>query len=460
MRRLPGDLLRVFEVALVTLISLIVYLVARLGTLLFFWKRARRRAAVARLRGKVLRRALATLGATYIKMGQVMSTRPDLLPPETIDELRKLQDRLPAFAFAKVRRIIEQDLRGPLAQHFQEIDERPVAAASIAQVHRARLLDGTEVAVKVLRPNVRRRIERDGRLMIFLSRLLAISPAVRLSDPVGHAKQFIAGILGQADLRNEAAHYARFYTNFAGVPKISFPRVFPAHSAERVLTMTFIRGRKIDALGQADAELARLTRTAFFKMCFQDGFVHADLHPGNMLITGDGELVIFDVGLVKDLEHDFMLQLVDFSRCVAMGTSKDFVNHLRRFHKYMDNVDWPAIERDAEGFVSQFRNRSVAELEMGAFIREVFALARRHQIRPIPEMVLVLVGVVTAEGISKMLAPDVNTFHEMASYLLPLIAKFGLDQQPLEAWIREADAIFAARADAAIEAPAIPSRGA
>lgn len=443
MRRLAGDFLRVAEISLVGLACALIYGVARLGTLLFLWNGERRRAAVARLRGRLLRWSMATLGATFIKMGQVLSTRPDLLPPEMIDELRKLQDRLPAFGFARVRRIVEEDLGGPLADRFAEFDEKPVAAASIAQVHRARLRSGEEVAVKVLRPNVRRRIQRDGRLMVFWARILAISPSARLSDPVGHARQFIEGILAQADLRNEARHYRRFHENFAGVPGVSFPRVFLDHSAERVLTMEFIRGRKIDSLGRPDADLARRTRTAFFKMCFQDGFVHADLHPGNMLIRDDGELVIFDVGLVKDLDHAFLIQLVDFSRCVAMGTSKDFVNHLRRFHTYMQSVDWAAIERDSEAFVSQFRNRSVAELEMGVFIREVFAIARKHKIRPVPEMVLVLVGVVTAEGISKMLAPEVNTFHEMAAYLLPLIAKYGLDQKPLATWIAEADSVIA-----------------
>lgn len=443
MRRLPGDLLRILEISLVAFVCVVLYLFARLGTLLFYWNGERRRAAVARLRGRLLRWSMATLGATFIKMGQVMSTRPDLLPPEVIDELRKLQDKLPAFSFRKVRRIVEEDLGKPLAECYAEFDEKPVAAASIAQVHRGRLKTGEEVAVKVLRPNVRRRIQRDGRLMIFWSKVLALSPSARLSDPVGHARQFIDGILTQSDLSAEAAHYARFHTNFAGVPRVSFPHVYPELSATRVLTMTFVRGRKIDSFPRPNADLALRTRSAFFKMCFSDGFVHADLHPGNMLVTDDGELVIFDVGLVKDLGYDFMIQLVDFSRCVAMGTSQDFVNHLRRFHKYMEGVDWAAVERDSEAFVSQFRNRNVAELEMGVFIRDVFAIARKHKIRPIPEMVLVLVGVVTAEGISKMLAPDVNTFHEMAAYLLPLIAKHGLDKKPLETWVAEADGVIA-----------------
>ncbi len=423
----PGNILRFVAITLVIVLASLAYGLGRLGLRLFVWNRARRRAAAAGLGGRILRLSLMALGATFIKLGQVMSTRPDLLAPEAIEHLRKLQDKLPAFGFRKVRRIIEADLGGRLEDHFQELEPRPVAAASIAQVHRGRLHDGTEVAVKVVRPDVGHTIQRDGRLMIFFCRVLELSKTVRLSQPVAHTREFIAGILEQTDLRREAEHYTRFRANFAGVAGLRFPRVFAAQSAGRVLTMSFERGKKLDALGDGDhAALARLTRTVFLKMCFEDGFVHADLHPGNMFLGEDGALIIFDVGLCKFLTPALHLQLVDFSRCVAMGTAGDFVAHLRRFHTYMGDVDWAEVQRDAERFVAQFRDRQAGELEMGVFIKEIFAIARKHHIQPLPEMTLILVGVVTAEGLSKRLAPGVNTFHEMAAFLMPLIARLGL----------------------------------
>ena len=153
MRRWPGYAARFFWIGLVGFCCALLYGFGRLGTL--FLGRERRRAATARLRGRLLREAMTLLGATSIKLGQVLSSRPDLLEPETLDELRRLQDRLPPFSFKRVRRIIEADLGGTLEGHYREFDREPVAAASVAQVHRARLPDGTEVAVKVLRPDMR-----------------------------------------------------------------------------------------------------------------------------------------------------------------------------------------------------------------------------------------------------------------------------------------------------------------
>src|SRR5262249_17495896 len=158
-------------------------------------------------------------------MGQVMSSRPDLFAPELIDELRALQDRLPRFAFWRARRIIEKDLRRALGELFADFEHKPIAAASVAQVHRAHLRDGTEVAVKVLRPWIRRQVERDAVILLAGARLLALSPKARLSDPVGHLRHFVDAIIDQTDLRIEAANYQRFTDNFAGVTDVRFPRV-------------------------------------------------------------------------------------------------------------------------------------------------------------------------------------------------------------------------------------------
>jgi len=430
-------------IALVGFICLFLYVFLRIYTL-FIFNKERRRSAVARIRGKLLRWSMATLGATFIKLGQVLSSRPDLLPAEMIEELRKLQDNVPAFSFRRARKIIEAEMGAPIADTFESFDRKPVAAASVAQVHRAVLKNGTEVAVKVLRPNVRRQVTRDGRLLLLLAKIMTISRKARLSDPVGHLEHFVEGIVEQTDLRKEARHYELFHENFANQDDVLFPEIFVDYSGERVLTMAFIRGRKIDEIDPTEfPTLGKTTRRVFFQMCYQDGFVHADLHPGNMLITPDGKLAIFDAGLVKHLVDDLLIQLVDFSRCVAMGDTKDFVNHLKRFHHYMEGTDWDEIEKDSEGFVAQFRDQNTADLEMGKFINEVFAIARKHHIRPLPDMTLVLVGVVTSEGISKLLDPDVNTFHEMAVFLMPVIAKLGLDKEPFERWLSHVDIILA-----------------
>jgi ubiquinone biosynthesis protein len=416
--RWPSYLLRTIAIVAVALVAALAYAGLRLASLTV---RApeRRIEAVARARGRVLRRAMSTLGATFIKLGQVMSSRPDLFAPAMIEELRKLQDRLPSFSFRRVEQILRADLP---AGAFAAIDPVPVAAASVAQVHRGRLHDGTAVAIKVLRPGVRAAAERDGVILIALARALELLPEARLSEPVAHVRHFVAGIVEQTDLRSEAVHYERFRRNFARRSDVVFPRVYPACSSEHVLTMDFVEGSKLDALGPGPHRaIAQQTRSTFFQMCFEDGFVHADLHPGNLLLTPDGKLAIFDVGLVKQLDDAVLAQFVDFAKCLAVGTADDFVAHLRRFHGYLAEVDWDAVQRDAVTFIGRFRGKTSSELEMGELINGVFAMSRVHHIRPVADLTLILVGVVTTEGIAKTLDPEVDMFRELAGYLMPLL---------------------------------------
>ena len=414
---------RLLTIGLITGVGLMIYAVGRAGTL-FVFNAERRRRAVARLRGRVVRRALTALGPTFVKLGQVLSSRPDVFPPAMIDELRLLQDRLRPFPFRVVRRIIEADLHAPLADHFRNFDEVPVAAASVAQVHRAELHDGTVVAVKVLRPGVRRQIERDAALLLALGRVASLHPKVRLSDPVAHLRQLIQGVIDQTDLLLEADHDECFQRNFRDVAGVIFPSVFRAHSGPRVLTMSFIEGARIDRMpaGRHD-DIAELVRNSFFKMCFEDGFVHADLHPGNLLVTPEGDLAILDAGLVKRFSEHFLDEFVSFSRCLVLGTPHDFVEHFRRFHPYLTNANWEAVERDIGALMDRFQNQAAAELESSEFSNEVFALFRRHQIRPVPEITLVLVGSLTSEGIGKTLDPSRNTFQDLSSYLVGVLLR-------------------------------------
>jgi ubiquinone biosynthesis protein len=393
--------------------------------------RERRGRAVARLRGRVLRRTLVALGPTFVKIGQVLSTRPDLLPPAMIDELRRLQDQLPGFSFRAVRRIVERELGAPIAARFRRFDRAPVAAASVAQVHRAELLDGTIVAVKVLRPGVRRRIERDAQLLLGLGRVAALHPRARQSDPVAHLRELIQGVLDQTDLALEAANGERFRDNFRDIAGVVFPAVYRSHSGHRVLTMAFIDGVRIDRAPEAArAEIAGLVRDAFFKMCFEDGFVHADLHPGNLLVTPDGDLAILDAGLVKQFSAGFLDEFVSFARCLVLGAPRDFVEHFRRYHPYLAGADWDALELDVAALMARFERQAAAELEASEFSGAVFALFRKHRIRPVPEITLVLVGSLTSEGIAKTLDPARNTFEDISSFLLGVLLRRMAERDP------------------------------
>ena len=424
--RWPANLLRGLFLFLFLLVVSVVYGLGRLVLQLSVRDRAERERRVARWRGRVLRRSMTMLGATFIKMGQVLSSRPDLLPPETIDQLKILQDRLPAFGFRRVRRVVERELGRPLEEVYQEFDREPVAAASVAQVHRARLQDGTEVAVKVLRPSIRSQVERDATVLLFGARLLALHPRIRLNDPVAHLRHFVDAIVSQTDLTLEADNYQRFAANFTGAQDVAFPAVHRDFSSKSVLTMEFVRGTRFDARDRThDRALASTIRLMMFRMCFDHGFVHADLHPGNFFVREDQKLVVFDAGMAKLLTEDIFIQFVDFSRCLTVGTADDFVDHIKRFHTYIGEIDWDSLRRDIEVLLVRFRAQNTARLEYSALFGDIFAIARRYRARPVPDLTLVMVALLTVQGIGKVLDPESNVFQEVATFLMPLLARKG-----------------------------------
>src|SRR3954466_6886090 len=254
--------------------------------------------------GQVVLDLFRDLGATFIKVGQIMSTRPDLIPDHVSRALERLQDDVGPFPQQAAVRMIEEDFGRPMAELFAEFAPVPLASASVSQVHKARLPNGRIIAVKVRRPNVIELCTFDLAVMRIGARVLNAIPSIATLSPVATIEEFGRAIFSQRDFRIEARNNRRFRENFRGHPNVVFPELIEELSSERVLAMSFVEGTKILAKRpRSDPKrVARLGLQALLKMIFEDGFVHADLHPGNILITPQDQIAMLDLGLVGELD--------------------------------------------------------------------------------------------------------------------------------------------------------------
>ena len=273
--------------------------------------------------GQCLLALFRHLGATFIQVGQIMSTRPDLLPEHITQALAHLQDDVGPFPFEAVARTIAEDLGRPIEQIFAEFSPRPIASASVAQVHKARLLEGRIAAVKVRRPDVLEICSFDLAVMHKVAHVIGKIPSLAAVAPESTVDQFGRAIYAQLDFRLEARNNRRFRENFRDEPDIVFPEIFEEFCSERILCMTYIEGTKLlDARkGPSDPKrIARLGLRALMKMIFLDGFVHADLHPGNIFVLENNRIAIVDLGLVGELDPPHR---AIFSRFFAAWASRD-----------------------------------------------------------------------------------------------------------------------------------------
>lgn len=293
-----------------------------------------------------LREIFERLGPTFVKLGQVLSLRPDVVPLEYAKEFEKLQSNVPPFPFGEAKKIIEAELKKPLEKLFKDFDEKPVAAASLAQVHRAHLKNGTEVAVKVQRPGIRDVIIRDIHLIFYLAGLIErYIPESRNFRPVKVVKEFADWTMRELDFTIEATNADRFRYNLAGEPEITIPKIYWDYTAPRVLTMDFIRGamlnrpKELKKIGVNFKELAARGIRIGFHQFFVDGFFHADPHPGNFFVLPDGRLCMHDFGIVGYLTADERARFVNYLVAFKNRDPKAAAGHLLDFAKAENGAD-------------------------------------------------------------------------------------------------------------------------
>ena len=373
--------------------------------------------------GQVVADLFRGLGATFIKVGQIMSTRPDLVPEHITRALVRLQDDVGPFPFAAVARTIHEDLGRPFSQIFRELVPVPIASASVSQVHKARLPDGRVVAVKVRRPDVVELCTFDLEVMRFGARLLARWPSLRALEPEAVIEEFGRAIFAQLDFQIEARNNTRFRKNFDGHPDVVFPEIIESLSTARVLTMTFIEGTKILSVDRTWSDPKRMARVGLdtlLKMIFEDGFVHADLHPGNIFITPEQKLALIDLGLVGELDGPHRRAFAKFFAAWAQRDG-DTMARLMYSLSSADPTDEKGFERFRASmieFVGRYWGQRMGEVQVGKVLFDMLGILRRHRIRMNPAFTVTNIAIAVTEGIGKQLDPDLDLMTAALPYFL------------------------------------------
>jgi len=374
-----------------------------------------------------IRMVLEELGPTYIKLGQIASTRADLLPPDWVDEFKKLQDMVTPIPFEDVKAVIESSLKAPLSTKFSSFNPEPVASASIAQVHYAELQDGTKVAVKVKRPGIDRIIESDMSVMNTVAGLLdKYVPASRRYRTREVVAEFERVIKKEQDLSIEGVNINRFYNLFKGDPTIQIPLVYWDYTTREVLTMERVYGTPIDEVEKLRAKGLDVKPIAirgielFFKQVFEFGVFHADLHPGNIFVRDDGVIIYLDFGIIGRLDRDLRKYLASMLYYLVRGDYMRMAAVHREMGLIGDDVSLAEFEDALRDISEPIFGKSLEDIDIPGLLMKLIQTARQFNMTLQPNLLLLQKSMVIIEGVGRQLYPDVNMW-EVAR---PLIYKW------------------------------------
>ena len=358
-----------------------------------------------------LRRRLEMLGPTYIKLGQILALRTDLLPAEVTEELKNLLDRLPVVSFDRFMKLVVADLGRPAEEMFSWVDPMPLGSASIAQAHRATTLEGDSVILKVVKPGIRETLQRDARLLNMLGWSLQL--VIARVQPKRVIQEFTGYTLREVDMRREADNAETFAANFKDLPDVHFPRIYRQYSSLNVLCMEFLDGvkpsdpRALELDESKRNQLIDLGAASIIRMLFRDGFFHADLHPANLMILPGPKVGFIDLGMVGRLDEELRRTLLYYYYCLVMGDTENAARYLTMIAQPASGADAHGFQREVEEIVrrwrrqANFRDFSLAQL----ILESVGRAAQFHMYFPV-EMVLMVKALLTFEGVGNLLVPD------------------------------------------------------
>jgi len=386
------------------------------------------------------------LGPSFVKLGQIASTRPDVLPAEWIVELKKLQDSVNPLPSKEIKEAVETSLGAPIEDIYESFEDKPLAAASIGQVHRAVLKtpDGPQqVVVKVQRPGIRTTIASDLELLHALAKLIERTiPESSLYQPSALVDQFDRAITSELDFGQEAEHAIRFAKNFEGHPHARFPHVYREASTKTVLTLELLPGGKVyDAIrdhGHKGPAIAQAAVGIVIKSIFEDGFFHADPHPGNILISGDPEkptIGLIDLGMVGRLSPDMRDKTLDLMVAAVRQDHLGVADALYALGTPTKKVDMRAYRAEVSILAEKYLGRPLKEIDVAAMISDLMRGASKYGIEIPADFLLVGKAIMTIEGVGKEIDPDLDVFGVARPYFLELLRKrYSPERMGMEAW--------------------------
>lgn len=378
-----------------------------------------------------LRRMLEELGPSFIKLGQLMSVRADLFPPEYTEEFKKLQDSVPPVPFAAIKAVVEAELGAPLDGIFAEFSPEALAAASVAQVHEARLKSGERVAVKVIRPGIARKIRDDIRIMFFFAqRLEKIFEFARILGAINLVKEFERTVFRELDMFIEGGNIEKFAANFAGSEEIYTARVYWPYTARSVLVMEYIDGIKMDEVekirqaGIDPKEVAMIGLRSFSRQLMDFGFFHADPHPGNTIVMYDGRVSLIDFGIIGYLDDEAMMQVAN----IFLGYAEhdyDLIMDAFRDAGLIDQetIDLKEFRADLKDMSEPFYGRSLQSIAVRDVYQQVMRLAYRYRIRFPRNLLLLFKTLVQTEALGKILGSDASILEVTRPYAKKLVQR-------------------------------------
>lgn len=376
-----------------------------------------------------IRRALEDLGPSFIKLGQLMSTRADIFPPEYIEEFSKLQDQVPPVPFDEIRQVIETDLRQPLDKLFKSIDNKAMAAASVAQVHTAHLKTGEKAAVKVIRPGIEKRIRNDIQLMYYFAEKLEKNFDLgQIIGAVNLVREFERTIFKELDMLIEAGHIERFAQSFEHIEEIYIPKVYWPLTAKSVLVMEHIEGIKMDNVAEIQRhgidpeEIAMIGLRSFSRQLMAAGIFHADPHPGNTIVMHDGRVSLVDFGIVGYLDEETMLQIAnlflgfaehDYDMVMDAFEVIGLINH--------KNMNLKSFRVDLKDMSEPFYGRSLKTISVKDVYDQVMGLVYKYRIQMPRNLLLLFKTFIQTESLGKILGSDASLLEVTRPYAKKLL---------------------------------------